>query len=81
VVLGVPALASAWAVARRRGWGRWAGVVTSGLLALLTVWVSVRAGGIAVTSLLLLVLCIAAVSSLLAPTTAAWVQAGARRRA
>jgi hypothetical protein len=56
-------------------------VVTCGLLALLTLWMSVGAGGIPVSSLLLLVLCVAAVSSLLAATTAGWTRAGARGRA
>ena len=77
VLFGVPAVVSAWAVSRRHGWARWAGVVTCSLLALLTLWLSTGAGGIAVTSLLLLVLCIGAVSSLLAPTTAAWTAARA----
>jgi hypothetical protein len=81
LLVGVPAVVAAWFVARRQAWARWAGVVTCGLLALLTVWLSAGTGGIAVTSLLLLVLCVGAVSSLLAPTTAAWTQAGGRRRA
>jgi hypothetical protein len=80
LVLGVPAVVSAWFLARRHGWARWAGVATCGLLALVTVWSSVAARGVAISSLLLLVLCVAAVSSLLAPTTAAWAQAAARGR-
>jgi hypothetical protein len=81
LVFGVPAVVSAWFVARRHGWARWAGVVTCGLLALLTVWLSAGTGGIAVSSLLLLVLCVGAVSSLLAATTAAWIRSGAHDRA
>ncbi|GAB3354258.1 hypothetical protein [Modestobacter lapidis] len=81
LVFGLPAVVSAWFLAHRHGWARWAGLVTCGLLGLLTVWVSAGAGGIAVSSLLLLVLCVAAASSLLAPTTAAWTQTGARGRA
>jgi len=77
---GVPAVVSAWFVTRRHAWARWAGTATCVLLALLTVWTSVAARGVAVSSLLLIVLCIAAVSSLLAPTTAAWTQTGARSR-
>jgi hypothetical protein len=80
LVLGVPAVVSAWFLARRHGWARWAGVATCGLLALLTVWSSVAARGVAISSLLLLVLCVAAVSSLLAPTTTAWTGSGARDR-
>ena len=80
LVFGVPAVVSAWFVTRRHAWARWAGVATCGLLALLTVWTSVAAGGVAVTSLLLIVLCMGAVSSLLAATTATWTQTGARSR-
>lgn len=74
LAFGVLAAVSAWAVARRQPWGRWAGVVTCALLGLLTVWLSVGVGGIAVTSLLLFVLCAGTVSSLLARTTAAWTR-------
>jgi hypothetical protein len=78
LVFGVPAVVSAWFVTRRHAWARWAGVATCGLLALLTVWTSVAARGVAVTSLLLIVLCTAAVSSLLAAPTATWTRTGAR---
>lgn len=81
VGLGVPAALSAWFLGRGRAWARWTGVVTCGLLVLLTVWLTAGTGGIPVSSLLLLVLCVGAVSSLLAPTTAAWTQHGARSRA
>ena len=80
LVFGVPAVVSAWFVTRRHAWARWSGTATCGLLALLTVWTSVAARGVAVTSLLLVVLCMAAVSSLLVPPTAAWTQNGARSR-
>lgn len=76
LLLGVLAAVSALFLARRHGWARWTGVVGCGLLALLTVWVSAGVGGITVSSLLLLVLCVGAVSSLLAPTTAGWTRAG-----
>lgn len=81
VLFGVPAVVSAWALARGRGWARWAGVVTTGLLALVTLWLSVDAGGVAVSSLLLLVFCVAAVTCLLVPATAGWTRSGARHRA
>ncbi len=81
LLFGVPAAVSAAFLARRQGWARWAGVVTCGLLALLTVWLIVGTGGIPVSSLLLLVLCVGALSSLLAGTTASWVRGGARSRA
>jgi hypothetical protein len=73
---GVLAAVSAAFLARRREWARWAGAATCGLLGLLTVWLSVGVGGIAVTSLMLVVLCVSAVSSLLVRTTAAWTRAG-----
>lgn len=75
LVFGGLAAVSAWALARRHEWGRWAGVATCGLLGLLTVWLSVGVGGIAVTSLLLVVICVGVVSSLLARTTAGWTRA------
>lgn len=75
---GLLAVVSAGFVARRRQWARWTGLVACGLLVLLTVWLSAGVGGITVSSLLLLVLCVGAVSSLLAPTTAAWTRPGSR---
>ncbi len=74
LVFGVLTALSAVALARRRAWGRWAGVATCAVLGLLTVWLSVGVGGIAVTSLLLVVLCVGAVSSLLAGATASWTR-------
>jgi hypothetical protein len=74
LVFGMLAALSAAFLARRHEWGRWAGVATCALLGLLTVWLSVGVGGIAVTSLLLIVLCVGTVSSLLARTTAAWTR-------
>ena len=79
LVFGIPAVVTAWFVPRRKAWARWGGVVTCGLLAVLTVVLSAQAGGIAVTSLLLVVFCVGAVSSLLAPSTAAWTRSAARR--
>jgi hypothetical protein len=72
---GLAAVSAAF-LARRREWARWAGAATCGLLGLLTIWLSVGVGGIAITSLLLVVLCAGAVSSLLVRTTAAWTRAG-----
>ena len=69
---GVPAAVSAWAVSQRRVWGRWTGLATGVLLLLITLGATLLAGGVAVSTLLVLVLCIAAVVSLLARTTAAW---------
>ena len=71
-VFGVLAAVSAWAVSQRRVWGRWTGLATGVLLLLITLGATLLAGGVAVSTLLVLVLCIAAVVSLLARTTAAW---------
>jgi len=78
-VFGVLAAVSAWALSQRRGWGRWTGLATSVLLGLITLGATFLAGGVAVSTLLVLVLCISAVVSLLARTTAAWT-AGPRSR-
>jgi hypothetical protein len=72
-VLGLLAAVSAWALPRRRAWARWAGLTATTLLGLLTLWSVLAAGGVTVASLLVLVLCIAAVTSLLARSTAAWL--------
>lgn len=73
VLLGLVLALSAWSLPRRQPWARWTGVVASGLLTLLTLLQMVAAGGITIASLLLLVLSIAAVTSLVARTTRDWV--------
>jgi hypothetical protein len=73
LVLGLVLAASAWFLPRRQPWARWTGLAGSLLLALLTLFGIVAAGGVTVASLLLLVLSIAAVTSLLARTTGSWV--------
>ncbi len=80
VVFGLLTAVSAVFLARRRSWARWTGLVAAGLLGLITLGATLLTGGIAVTSMLVLVLCAAAVTSLLARTTAAWAQGGARSR-
>lgn len=79
VVFGLLAAVSAAGLARGRGWARWAGLATSGALGLITLAATFLSGGIAVSTLLVLVLCAAAVASLAARTTAAWT-AGPRSR-
>jgi hypothetical protein len=71
-VLGLVLAVSAVFLARRRSWARWAGVVATGLLALLTIVSVLATGGVTIASLLLLVLSIAGVTSLMARTTWAW---------
>ena len=76
VVFGLLAAVSAWGVSRRRRWGRWAGIAATVLLGLVTLGATLLTGGIAVSSMLLLVLCAAAATSLFARTTAAWTGSG-----
>lgn len=73
LALGLVATVAAVFLVRRKGWARWAGVATTGALALLTVVSVLTTGGVTVASLLLLVLSIAGVTSLLAATTRAWL--------
>ena len=67
---------SAWGVAKRHSWGRWAGVVAAVVLAGLVSTAMLTAGGVTVVSLLLVVLAVAAAASLLARTTREWLAAG-----
>jgi hypothetical protein len=71
---------SAAFLARGRTWARWSGLAGTVALGLITLGTTVLAGGVAVTSQLVLVLCVAAVASLLSPTTAAWTRPGPRSR-
>jgi hypothetical protein len=73
IVLGLSLALAAVFVPRRQAWARWIGLAASGLLALLTLFQVVAAGGITIASLLLLVLSVAAATSLVARTTGAWV--------
>lgn len=72
-VLGLVFAVSAWALGSRRPWGRWSGVAAAAVLGLLVLSTMVTAGGITVISLLLLVLSIAAATSLLAQPTREWL--------
>lgn len=58
---------------RRRAWARWLGLAAGVLLALLSLMSALTVGGVTVSTLLVLVLSVAAVTSLLARTTAAWM--------
>ena len=77
---GVLMALSAAFLTRGRTWARWSGLAASVALGLITLGTTVLAGGVAVTSQLVLVLCVAAVVSLLSPTTAAWTRPGPRSR-
>lgn len=78
LVLGLLLVVAVVFLVRRQGWARWAGVVATGLLALLTVVSVLATGGATVASLLLLVLSIAGLTSLLAGTTRAWLSGSER---
>jgi hypothetical protein len=80
VVFGGLSAVAAWSLPRRRGWARLTGLAAVGGLGAITL-VGAVVTGLAVSSLLVLVLCAAAVASLVAPTTAAWAPAGPRSRA
>ena len=73
LVLGALIALSAWFLPRRQPWARWVGLAATVALALLTIVSVLAAGGVTIYSLLLLVLAVAAVTSLLARTTGAWV--------
>jgi hypothetical protein len=73
LVLGLILAASAWFLPRRQPWARWAGLAASVALGLLTLFSILASGGVTIPSLLLLVLSIAAVTSLMARSTSAWV--------
>jgi hypothetical protein len=80
VVFGALTGVSAVLLVRGHRWARWSGLVAALLLGLITLGATLLAGGVAVSSLLVLVLCAAAVASLLARTTAAWAATGPRSR-
>jgi hypothetical protein len=73
LVLGLLFALAAWFLPRRHAWARWLGLASSALVATLTALSAIGAGGITVLTLLLFVLSLAAVTSLAARTTSAWV--------
>lgn len=73
LVLGLLLALAAWFLPRRQPWARWIGLAASVVLALLTLFSAVTAGGVTIASLLLLVLSVAAITSLLARTTTEYV--------
>jgi hypothetical protein len=80
VVFGLLTGVSAVYFARGRRWARWTGLTATLLLGLITLGAMVLTGGVSISSQLVLVLCVAAVASLLTPTTAAWAATGPRSR-
>lgn len=79
LLVGLVAVGSAIGVSRRWGPARWTGVAATLFLGLLTLFSVVSAGGTTPYSLLVVVLCAASASSLLARTTAEWAPTGASR--
>ena len=73
LVIGLVLALSAWFLPSRRTWARWTGLTASVLLALLSLVSALGLGGLTVALLLVLVLSVAAVTSLLARTTSAWM--------
>jgi hypothetical protein len=73
LVIGLVLALAAWFLPRRQPWARWMGLAASALLVLLALVSALSLGGVTVSSLLLLVLSVAAVTSLLARSTGAWV--------
>jgi uncharacterized protein YggT (Ycf19 family) len=73
VVLGIIFALAAWFVPRRHAWARWLGLAAAAMLAVLHVLSAAMGGGITVLTLLLFVLCLAAITSLVARTTSAWI--------
>ena len=76
LVVGLVLAVSAWFLPQRRPWARWTGLAASFLLAGLMLLGMASIGGVTAISLLVLVLAVAAVTSLLARPTSDWVRGG-----
>ena len=76
--VGVVLTVSAWFLPQRRAWARWTGLTGSFLLTGLMLLGMASVGGVTPISLLVLVLSMAAVTSLIARPTGSWIaRAGA----
>ncbi len=73
LVIGLVLAVSAWFLPRRQPWARWTGLTASALLALLSLVSAVTLGALTIGLLLVLVLAVAAATSLLARPTAEWL--------
>ena len=81
LVVGLALTVSAWFLPQRRPWARWTGLAASCLLAGLMLLGMASIGGVTAISLLVLVLAVAAVTSLLArPTSTGCAATGAEPR-
>jgi hypothetical protein len=73
LVVGLALALAAWFLPRRQPWARWVGLAASALLVLLSLMSAMSIGGVTLPLLLVLVLSVAAVTSLLVRTTGTWV--------
>jgi hypothetical protein len=72
LVLGLVFALSAWFVPRRHAWARWVGLTAAAMLGMLHILSAAMGGGITVLTLLL-ILCLATITSLAARTTTRWM--------
>jgi hypothetical protein len=72
LVLGLLLALAAWFLPRRQPWARWIGLAAAALLGLINLLLTLTAGAITAYTLLVLVLSVAAVTSLVSRTTGAW---------
>lgn len=73
LVFGLVFALAAWFLPRRHAWARWLGMAVASMLGIFLVLTAVTGGGVTIVSLLLFVLCLAAITSLAARTTSAWM--------
>jgi hypothetical protein len=71
--IGLVLALAAWFLPRRQPWARWMGLAASTVLALLSLMSALNLRAVTIPLLLVLVLSVAALTSLLARTTGAWV--------
>ncbi len=76
LVIGLVLAVSAWFLPQGQSWARWTGLTTSALLALLSLVSAVTLGALTIGLLLVLILSVAAATSLLARPTAEWLRGG-----
>ena len=73
LVLGIVFALSAWFVPRRHAWARWVGLTAAAMLGMLHILSAAMGGGITILTLLLFILCLAAITSLAARSTTRWM--------
>jgi hypothetical protein len=72
-VVGLLFAVTAWFLPRRHPWARWIGLAVMVAVALMMLFSMITAGGVVVSSLLLLVLSVAGITSLAAKSTGEWM--------